>query len=139
MTVIYKVVNSPRQPKTYEHLKRKLYVSVRNEAVNYLRYRMQHQKAISSMSHLNQGVPHPSLRPSHQDKENIWQMVSEHIRKLPPQRRKILQLYFFANKNTKQIAEQLSLSPQTILNQKARALEHLRNSELKVVWRNLVE
>jgi RNA polymerase sigma-70 factor (ECF subfamily) len=139
MKVIYKVVATPRQPKTHEHLKRKLFVSMRNEAISYLRYRKTHQKAVSYLSNSNQSLVYPSVHLSDQDKENIWQKVSEEIRRLPPQRKKILQLYFFENKNTKEISELLSLSKQTILNQKARALEYLRKSDLKDIWRNLVE
>jgi RNA polymerase sigma factor (sigma-70 family) len=139
MNVIYKVVTSPRQPGTHEHLKRKLFVSVRNEAINYLRYRTQHRRALSHLSNLHKSQLHSSLRPHHQDREKFVLLVLQEIRRLSPQRQKILFLYYFANMNTRKIAEKLSLSVQTVLNQKARALQCLRKTSLKDIWLNLVE
>ena len=139
MNVIYRVAYSPTQPHTLEHLKRRLFVSVRNESITYYRRRIQHQKAVGYLSCLNQAPAHPDGDSSEKVREKIQQLISAEIERLPPQRRKILHLYFFAKKSTREISKELSLSAQTILNHKARALQDLRNSELKGLWHSLVE
>jgi RNA polymerase sigma factor (sigma-70 family) len=139
MNVIYKVATSPRQPQTHDHLKRKLFVSVRNEAISYLRYRTQHKNALSHLSNLHQNPQHLNLHSPHQDREKFLLLLLQEIRRLSPQRQKIVMLYFFANKNTREISEELSISVQTVLNHKARAIRDLQNSGLKEVWRLMVE
>jgi RNA polymerase sigma factor (sigma-70 family) len=139
MNVIYKVATSPRQPQTHDHLKRRLYVSVRNEAISYLRHRRQHKNTLSHLSYLHQNPQYPSLRPQHQDREKFLLLLLQEIRRLSPQRQKILMLYFFANKNTREIAKELSISIQTVLNHKARAIRDLQNSGLREVWRRMFE
>lgn len=139
MTVISRVAYSQKQPKTHDHLTRRLLVSVRNEAINWWRSRRIQQKAVWGISYLAKHSAYPSGYSSHQVKEKILQMMRAEIQQLPPQRRKVLHLYFFANKNTKQISAELSISVQTVLNHKAMALRDLRNSGLKEIWRSMVE
>jgi RNA polymerase sigma factor (sigma-70 family) len=139
MNVIYRVAYSPTQPQTLEHLKRRLFVSVRNESITYYRRRILHQKAVGYLSCVNQGLPYSDGDPSEKVREKIQQLISAEIERLPPQRRKVLHLYFFAQKSTGEISRELSLSAQTILNHKARALQDLRNSGLIDRWRSLVE
>ena len=56
------------------------------------------------------------------------------IEKLPRQRKAIVRLYFFEQKTASEIAEQLGLNSQTVLNHKSKALEPLRKSGLKFKW-----
>jgi len=58
----------------------------------------------------------------------------QEIDKLPRQRKTILRLYFFEQKSTSEIAEQMGLNSQTVLNHKAKALESLRKSGMKFKW-----
>lgn len=139
MNVISRVAYSPTQPQTLEHLRRRLYVSVRNESITYYRRRIQHQKAVGYLSCVNQGLTYPDSDPSEKVREQIQQLICAEIARLSPQRRKILHLYFFAKKSTGEISKQLSISAQTVLNHKAKALRDLRNSSLIDHWRNLVE
>jgi RNA polymerase sigma factor (sigma-70 family) len=139
MNVIVRVAYSQTQPHTLEHLRRRLYVSVRNESITYYRRRIQHQKAVGYLSCLNEGVGYSGSNPSEKVQEKIRQLIFAEIARLPPQRRKILHLYFFAQKSTGEISKQLSISAQTVLNHKAKALQDLRNSTLIDHWRNLVE
>jgi len=139
MNVIYRVAYSPPQPQTLEHLKRRLFVSVRNESITYYRRRILHQKAVGYLSCVNQGLPYSDGDPSEKVREKIQQLISAEIERLPPQRRKVLHLYFFAQKSTGEISKELSLSAQTILNHKSKALRDLRNSGLIDRWRSLVE
>jgi RNA polymerase sigma-70 factor (ECF subfamily) len=88
---------------------------------------------------VNQGLTYPDSDPSEKVREQIQQLICAEIARLSPQRRKILHLYFFAKKSTGEISKQLSISAQTVLNHKAKALRDLRNSSLIDHWRNLVE
>jgi len=65
---------------------------------------------------------------------SLLQSLGEAIDKLPKQRKTILQLYFFGQKTTAEIAEQLNLNSQTVLNHKTRALEALRKTVLVPGW-----
>jgi RNA polymerase sigma factor (sigma-70 family) len=100
---------------------------------------MQHKKAVGYLSWLHRGLTYFDGDLSENVREKIRQLISAEIERLPPQRRKVLHLYFFAQKSTGEISKELSLSAQTILNHKARALQDLRNSGLIDRWRSLVE
>ena len=139
MTVIDRVAHSPTQPGTYEHLKNRLRVSVQHEAINILRYRNQHQLAIGEFAYLSHLPVHAFPFPCHREREVVWRSVLEEIRRLSPRRQQVLRLYFFEDRSTRQISEQLSVSRQTILNLKAQALDHLRKSGLNELWDSLVE
>jgi RNA polymerase sigma-70 factor (ECF subfamily) len=67
-------------------------------------------------------------------KANLLHDMYKEIEKLPKQRRKILRLYFFEQKSTTEIAEQMDLSPQTVLNHKTKAINSLRESGLQFKW-----
>ena len=64
----------------------------------------------------------------------LLQDIHKEIEKLPRQRKTILRLYFFEQKNTTEIAEMMQLSPQTVLNHKTKALDSLRKSGLRLRW-----
>lgn len=127
MNVIYKVVTSNTQPQSLEHLKKRLCVSVRNEAISYLRHKVQHRRAVDELCCIYRPADPYSDLFLH-EKERFWLRVIDKIHRLSPQRKKVLCLYFFANKSTKQISDQLSISTQTVLNLKSQALRLLRNS-----------
>ena len=73
--------------------------------------------------------------PEHHETERVksavFQGILNEIDKLPRQRKAILRLYFFEQKSTAEIAKQLGLNSQTVLNHKAKALESLRKSGTK--------
>jgi RNA polymerase sigma-70 factor (ECF subfamily) len=48
------------------------------------------------------------------------------IEQLPPQARKIFQLFYLQHKSYREIAAELQLSPQTVRNQKQRAAKLLK-------------
>src|SRR6185437_8400552 len=64
----------------------------------------------------------------------LLQDIHKEIERLPKQRKTILRLYFFEQKNTSEIAEIMQLSPQTVLNHKTKALDALRKSGLCLKW-----
>jgi RNA polymerase sigma-70 factor (ECF subfamily) len=138
MNVIYRVVNSPNQPLTLDHLKRRLFVSVRNESITYIRHRIQHQKAVGYLSYHRHGQSFSDGDLAEKVWDKIHQLLGAEILRLPPQQRKVIHLYFFAKKSTGEISKELRISSQTVLNHKAKALQDLRNSGLQKAWKNLV-
>ncbi len=117
---------------SFDHIKRWLYVIVRNEAIDHLRYKNRNREAHLDLLHSGdreeQRVDLEMLR------MNLLQSLQEAIERLPRQRKTILQLYFFEQKTTAEIAEQLQLNSQTVLNHKTRALESLRKTVLMPDW-----
>jgi len=117
---------------SFEHVKRWLYVIVRNEAIDYLRFKSRSREVQQDLSYIGEADE------THVDLEmlrsSLLQTLVEAIDKLPRQRKAILRLYFFEHKTTSEIAEQLQLNSQTVLNHKTRALEALRRTVLKPGW-----
>jgi RNA polymerase sigma factor (sigma-70 family) len=64
-------------------------------------------------------------------KTMVLSHLSEEIKKLSTQRKKVLQFYFFENKSTSEIAEILGLATQTVLNHKTQAIAELRKQKLR--------
>src|SRR5579859_3786781 len=128
----YKLFHSRNGMKSFEHIKRWLYVIVRNEAIDYLRLKTRQRESQNDLAYLDPGVE------EHIETERVrtilLQDIHKEIEKLPRQRRIILRLYFFEQKNTSEIAQIMQLSPQTVLNHKTKALDALRRSGLKIKW-----
>jgi len=128
----HKLFHAREDMRTYEHIKRWLYVIVRNEAIDYLRSRTRVRESQQDIAYLESGVD------EHVETERVrsilLQDINREIDRLPRQRKTILRLYFFEQKNTTEIAELLQLSPQTVLNHKTKALDSLRKSSLRFKW-----
>jgi len=109
---------------SYEHIKRWMYVIVRNEAIDHLRFTIRNREVQQGLGRMGEtdeeGIDLEMLR------SYLLQQLWEAIERLPRQRKIILCLYFFEQKTTAEIAEKLHLSPQTVLNHKTRAIESLR-------------
>lgn len=111
---------------SFEHIKRWLYVTVRNGSIDYLRLKSRNREFSKDITYL--GEDGDERLEQEMIKMGILQSLSEAIEKLPRQRRIILRLYFFDNKSTAEIADELQLSHQTVRNQKVSALEALRKT-----------
>jgi RNA polymerase sigma-70 factor (family 1) len=112
--------------RSIEHIKRWLYVIVRNEAIDYLRHRTRLRESHSEVSYL--GVEIDEHHETERVKSELVQNILTEIEKLPRQRRTIIRAYFFEHKSTAEIAKQLGLNSQTVLNHKAKAIESLRKN-----------
>ncbi|WP_188937770.1 RNA polymerase sigma factor [Puia dinghuensis] len=128
----YKLFNQRAAMKSYDHVKRWLYVIVRNESIDYLRIKAKQRENQYDLAYLDTGIE------EHIETERVrtilLQDIQKEIEKLPPQRRTILRLYFFEQKSTPEIAEIMGISPQTCLNHKTKALDALRRSGLRIKW-----
>jgi RNA polymerase sigma-70 factor (ECF subfamily) len=128
----YKLYHARTGLRSYEHIKRWMYVIVRNEAIDYLRARRKVRENQHDIAYLESGIVEEAE--TERVKATIFQDMYQEIEKLPKQRRKILRLYFFEHKSTTEIAELMDLSPQTVLNHKTKAINSLRESGLRLKW-----
>jgi|ERR1700677_4908322 RNA polymerase sigma factor (sigma-70 family) len=112
--------------RSIEHVKRWLYVIVRNESIDYLRLRSRQRESHTEVAYL--GAVSDDHHETERVKSAVFQGLLQEIEKLPRRRKAILRLYFFEQKSTAEIAKQLGLNSQTVLNHKAKALESLRKS-----------
>jgi RNA polymerase sigma-70 factor (family 1) len=119
--------------RSIEHVKRWLYVIVRNESIDYLRLRSRQRESHSEVAYL--GAESEDQLETERVKSAVFQDILNEIEKLPRQRKAILRLYFFEQKSTSEIAKQLGLNSQTVLNHKSKALDSLRKSGAKLKWR----
>ena len=117
---------------SYEHIKRWLYVIVRNEAIDYLRYKARSREVHQDLSYFGEkGEERVDLEML---RSSLLQNLHEAIAQLPRQRKAIVTLYFFQRMTTADIAQRLNISPQTVLNHKTRALESLRKTVMMPDW-----
>jgi RNA polymerase sigma-70 factor (ECF subfamily) len=128
----YKLVKAREGLKSYEHVKRWLYVIVRNEAIDYLRLRAKQRETSNEVAYLAEDIE--AHAETERVKTTLLQSILKEIEKLPRQRRTILRLYFFEQKSTSEIAGIMGINSQTVLNHKAKALESLRKSGTKLKW-----
>ena len=128
----YKLFHARSNMRSFEHVKRWLYVIVRNEAIDYLRLKTKQRESRHDLAYLETGID--EQLETERVKATLFQSILQEIEKLPRQRKAILRLYFFEQKTTSEIAELMQLNSQTVLNHKAKALESLRKSGLKFKW-----
>ncbi|HMI63953.1 MAG TPA: sigma-70 family RNA polymerase sigma factor [Puia sp.] len=128
----YKLFHARANMKSYEHVKRWLYVIVRNESIDFLRLKNKQRESKHDLAYLETGIDEQIE--TERVKATLFQNILQEIERLPRQRRAILRLYFFEQKSTSEIAEMMQLNSQTVLNHKAKALETLRKSGLKFKW-----
>ena len=128
----YKLYHARTSMRSFEHVKRWLYVIVRNESIDYLRLKTRQKESQHDLAYLEAGIEEQAE--TERVRTVLLQDIHKEIERLPKQRKTILRLYFFEQKNTSEIAEILKLSPQTVLNHKTKALEALRKSGLRVKW-----
>lgn len=128
----YKLYHAREGLRSVEHIKRWLYVIVRNESIDFLRLRARQMETKYDIAYLEAGSE------DEMETERVRTLLLQDIRaaidELPGQRRKILRLYFFEEKTTAEIAKIMQLKPQTVLNHKTKAIESLRRSGLKLKW-----
>jgi RNA polymerase sigma factor (sigma-70 family) len=125
-----KLYNARAGMQSFEHIKRWLYVIVRNEAIDYLRSKRRLRESHSEVAYL-ESTSEDQLE-TERVKAEVFRNVLAEIERLPRQRKAILRAYFFEQKSTAEIAEQMGLNSQTVLNHKAKALESLRKKSMKI-------
>ena len=125
----YKLFNAREGMKSYEHVKRWLYVIVRNESIDYLRSKRRLRESHTEVAYLESAAE--GQLETERVKTEVFQKILAEIENLPRQRKAILRAYFFEQKSTAEIAENMGLNSQTVLNHKAKALDSLRKKGMK--------
>lgn len=101
-----------------------LYVSVRNACFNYLKARERHELSHQELLYLNpEGEERADLEML---RATVLSEIFNEISALPEQCGRVFQLIYLKKKSTAEVAQMLGISPQTVLNQKARAIKLLR-------------
>jgi len=128
----YKLYHAREGLRSVDHIKRWLYVIVRNESIDFLRLRARQMETKYDLAYLEPNAD--EQLETERVRTVLLQDIRAAIEELPRQRRKILRLYFFEEKSTAEIAEIMQLRPQTVLNHKTKAIDSLRKSGLKLKW-----
>lgn len=110
-----------------------LFRVVRNKCIDFIRKeksRHQQQKELTYLAGINESPDNSALITSH-----FLQLIHQEIENLPPQCKAVLKSIFLDGKSTMDVARDLSISPQTVLNQKSKALRIIR---LKLLEKGVV-
>lgn len=108
-----------------QHTRFFLYRAVRNAALNHLKIGARFQK-----KHKNASAFYDYFEESYQEhyiRSEILRDIYSEIESLPTQERRVLMLTLYEGKKLQEIADELTLSVQTIKNCKSRALRRLRS------------
>ncbi|HEX3025379.1 MAG TPA: sigma-70 family RNA polymerase sigma factor, partial [Chitinophagaceae bacterium] len=112
-----------------------LFKVARNKCVDYLR---KQSSSHNYQQHITQtNYPSENTVNNEQIIAGLLQLVYEEIEKLPQQRKQIFKAVFIEGKDTSTIAGEMNLSPQTVLNQKTKALQMLKQTLQKLRFSNL--
>lgn len=114
---------------TLGQLKAFLYTSARNAALNYLKAQKRHDDVHHSIEQSADRLT-PDAEAAY-IKAEAMQAIYDEIEKLPPQCRQVVRLSVIDGKRPQEIAEELNIAYQTVLNQKAKGVGLLRTALLK--------
>ncbi|RFS21776.1 RNA polymerase sigma-70 factor [Chitinophaga silvatica] len=110
-------------------LKSYLFTAAKNKALNYLKAQKRHDDIHHSIERVadkfSENVENAYI------KTEVMQMILREIEKLPPQCRQVVRLSIIDGKSAPEIAEELKMAYQTVLNQKAKGVSLLRIAILK--------
>lgn len=123
-TSFFKLTGRIEQFTSSRDVKAFLYVTTRNECLDYLRRIARFERSQDQLQYLMDYTD--AQADDEMLRARILQEVYNEIEQLPPQCKKIFKLIYTRGMTTREIAEELELSPQTVLNQKAKALNLLR-------------
>ncbi|MCM5527357.1 RNA polymerase sigma factor [Parasegetibacter sp. NRK P23] len=102
-----------------------LYTSVKNAAIDFLRKEHTRLKKAEEIGYLV--TVSEEIEDEKMLEAKVLQLIYEEVERLPTQCSIIFKAYFFEGKDTASIALAMGLSPQTVLNQKSKAIAHLRS------------
>jgi len=109
-----------------DHIRRSLFICVKNECIDEFRNRKRYLKFKEGNEYLDDEVETKNLAELEMIKTMILDKLNNALVSLPNRRRTIINMYFFQSKSTGEIAHELHLDTQTVLNHKTRALDALR-------------
>ena len=111
-----------------DKLKAYLFTIVHHTGLNQLKTLKRHRSSQRELLYLSQSAENIDLALI---RSEALQAIYDEIRNLPPQCRQVVTLTFVEGKSVKDIAEELKLATQTVLNQKNRGIKLLRTALVK--------
>jgi RNA polymerase sigma-70 factor (ECF subfamily) len=108
-----------------EHLTHYLYAMANREAIDHFRQQKKKIRCESDFRLMSDEF-YTDARRIEKELTELTEETKAAIDRLPPAQKNILQLYFFKGHSTREIANDLGLSEQTVRNQKSKALDRLR-------------
>lgn len=114
---------------TLGQLKAFLFTAAKNAALNYLKAQKRHDDIHHS---IERGADRFAIDAEKAYiKTEVMQVIFREIEKLPPQCRQVVRLSVVEGKRAQEIAAELNMAYQTVLNQKAKGVGLLRTALLK--------
>jgi RNA polymerase sigma-70 factor (family 1) len=119
-----KLLRDKQQYGNLSKIKSFLFTTTHRACIDLLRRRKNRDKIYQEIEHLSKTEEQQA------DREliiaKVMQVIYEEIENLPTKTREVFTSIFIEGKSTAIIAEEMGISPQTVLNQKTRALQILR-------------
>lgn len=117
--------NARAQLQSYEHLRKFLYVSVRNRVINSLKAQQRYEKLLQQAAP-GQETEELSLNADIIKSEMLYQL-GQAMDQLPKECRRVFELAYHEERSPKEIAEILNMNPATVRSQKRRALQLIKD------------
>lgn len=109
----------------YKNIKAVLYISVKNACLNYIKKRKDLRNRNNAFTYLLQ-QEHEDFILNEITRAEVLREVYAAMQKLPPECRKVMELYYGHGLDHKSIAAGLGVTISTVRNQKARGLQILK-------------
>jgi RNA polymerase sigma-70 factor (family 1) len=131
-----KLFNICNQFNTEINVKAFLYITVRNNGLNYLKaQKRHHQKQKQFAESMKDDI---LLEYEYEIKAELLDTIHQAIESLPEECRKIFKLLYYNDMKPAEIAELLRISVSTVYNQKSRAIQTLRflltDNSMAIAW-----
>lgn len=111
---------------TVLNIKAFLYITAKNNSLNYLKYRQRQRENIRDLSLLS-ATEQTSEAERRIIQSDFMKYVYHEVQKLPDKCRQIFMMTWFDGLKANEIAEQLRISISTVTTQRARAIKHLKD------------
>lgn len=110
---------------SYKNIKAVLYISVKNACLNYIKKRKNILTQTNALTYLLQQEQEDFIL-NNITRAEVLREVYDEMQKLPPECRKVMQLYYQHGLDHKSISHELGVTVSTVKNQKARGLQILK-------------
>jgi RNA polymerase sigma-70 factor (family 1) len=135
MEVFLKYIDRKDKFTSDNSVKSFLFKAARNRCIDYLRKQKSSKNYLRHIASL--GEENLDITENNElILANIIQAVYAEIENLPQQRKAVFKAIYFEGKNTAAIAHELGISPQTVLNQKSKAIHAIK---IKIIQGDLAE
>lgn len=119
-----KLLHRKQEFESLAGIKSFLYAVARNACYDQLRKKKTRDKANRELTYLAE--PDHLFGEQEAITARVLQFIYAEVENLPSQRRQVFKSFFMEGKSTTLIAAEMGISPQTVLNQKTKALQTLR-------------